>query len=284
MEILRVIKTGLGITIQDAGRPGMRRYGVPVSGVMDSYSAAWANRLVGNENDEAVIEWCLQGAEFEVLVDCDLALAGADTGGENWSAREFGKGERIAISGGAWGNWGYLAISGGWQSREYFGSQSVYERGGIGQGLRVGDILEAHPVTEEMKTGRKSVVRSARRDTAGDLVLRVQPSCQFPLFTEEQRTAFEEMEWLVSSRSDRSGFRLEGREGELAGGMPQIKSEAVLPGSVQITTGGVPIVVMPDGPTVGGYPKIGYLAEDERETLAQARAGTKVKFQFENDE
>ena len=65
--------------------------------------------------------------------------------------------------------------------------------------------------------------------------------------------------------------------------MPEIKSEAVLPGSVQVTTGGVPIVVMPDGPTVGGYPKIGFLDREQRESLAQARAGTKVKFEFQND-
>ena len=117
-----------------------------------------------------------------------------------------------------------------------------------------------------------------RRDYESPPPLRVWRAPQWDLFSEADREIFFAQEWAVSSQSDRVGYRLTGRP--LKPSAPPILSEPVLVGSIQIPPDGQPIVTMRDGPTVGGYPKLGLVEAADVSWLAQCRPGVKVRFQL----
>jgi len=284
VDVFEILDLGMGLSVQDEGRVGWLRYGVPSSGAMDSYAAGWANRLLDNEADCSVLECCLYGVRLKVLSDCWLACCGVATGEFDWSARVVKKGELISLSpqqNGAGGVWSYLAIKGGFESPSFFGSASTYERAGIGERLKAGDVLRTSyedSLAGSAAVNSKYVQADERRATqAAELVqVFVEKGSTWTLFSDRQKEAFFGQRWRVSAKSDRTGYRLEGDN--LSGEMASIKSEPVLPGTVQITTGGCPIVTMVDGPTVGGYAKMAFLEKEERERLAQCQPGTEVQF------
>src|SRR5438445_512056 len=170
-KVFEILEPGLGAALQDRGRPGWRRFGVPPGGAMDDHAAHWANRLLDNPPDAPVVEFLLRGPTLRV-----------------WRAP------------------------------------------------------------------------------------------QWDLFSETDRELFFAQEWAVSSRSDRVGYRLAGRP--LKPSAAQILSEPVLVGSIQIPPDGQPIVTMRDGPTVGGYPKLGLVEAADVSWLAQCRPGVRVRFQL----
>ncbi len=101
---------------------------------------------------------------------------------------------------------------------------------------------------------------------------------QWELFSESDRKTFFNHEWTVTSQSDRAGYRLSGKP--LKAEPAEMISEPVRVGSIQIPENGLPIVIMRDGPTVGGYPKLGMIDPPDLSWLAQCRPGQKVRFQL----
>ncbi|MEM6822288.1 MAG: biotin-dependent carboxyltransferase family protein [Verrucomicrobiota bacterium] len=282
MNVARLLDPGLSATFQDSGRPGWRRFGVPASGAMDHHSAIWANRLLNNPDHVPVIEFLLQGAEIEILQDCWMAITGAESNGPipTGTATLFFKGDRIRFPRNLHGVWIYLAVAGGWQTKSWLGSASVYARALMGKPLGKEQKLVSMP---NNLSPFPAAVMSRRLKPeeltkgASDNVFFLDKGPQFQDFPERSQTCLVESEWQVSTHSDRTGYRLEGPSLESG---PEITSEPVLPGSFQIPGNGQPIVTMPDGPTVGGYPKIAYLEPKQRWQLAQCAPGTKIKFQW----
>lgn len=282
-EIFKVVHAGLGASIQDNGRPGLARFGVPPGGVMDEHAAGWANRLLENPHGTPVVELLLQGARFEVQHDARIAITGGNAGCNLplWRCVSVRAGERIVFPESREGVWIYLAVEGGFEAPRYFGSVSVYPRGRIGRTLAAGDVLRRSntgPATHRHGIAGRSLAMSERRDYAHPPALRVWPGPQWDLFRPEDRARFFQQAWTVSSQSDRVGYRLEGAP--LAPAAAQIPSEPVLVGSIQIPPLGQPIVTMRDGPTVGGYPKIGLVDPDDLSWLTQCRPGTPVRFEL----
>jgi biotin-dependent carboxylase-like uncharacterized protein len=283
MPTIEVLSTGVGLSLQDFGRSGWRRYGVPPGGAMDSYSAAVANRLLGNREDAAVLEILIQGAKLRILEDTWIALAGADLGCviAPWTARLITAGTVLEFPVNRVGLWSYLAVPGGFQAERWFGSASTDTRNGLGQILVKGSILSA--VTRSAadryeRVGRRVLIPELQRDFSAPKIFELLPGPQFDLFTPEAREQFVTTAWTVSSRSDRTGFRLEGPRLEVP---DSIRSEPVLPGSFQVPGNGQPIITMVDGPTVGGYAKLAMLKESDVDWLAQCRPGTTVHFTFD---
>jgi biotin-dependent carboxylase-like uncharacterized protein len=282
MVVLEIISTGVGLSVQDFGRPGWRRFGVPVGGVMDRYSAEKANALLGNRSDAAVLEILLQGAKLRVLKDTWIALAGADLGCEveAWTACEVKAGTILNFPVNCSGLWAYLAVAGGFDVEQWLGSASVDARNGLGEVLIKGSLLSAlscSPAVSTQGVGRRVLPLDQRRDFSKPPILRLLPGPQFELFSQVSRDQLVDAEWTVSARSDRTGFRL---EGPVLKAPDSIKSEPVLPGSFQITGNGQPIITMNDGPTVGGYAKLAVIRELDLDWLAQCRPGMKVSFQW----
>lgn len=279
---LRVISPGVRTTVQDWGRGGWRRFGVPPGGAMDAVSAAQANLLVGNPPEAAVLELCLQGQTLEVLEDAWFAAAGPATGGTlaSGEAVRLRAGTRLAFPRPFGGTWVYLAVEGGLSARRILGSASTHVGAGMGRELRPGDVLarlvsRGAPAWD--RVARRSLAPPARRDFSGSEVIRVWPGPQWEMFDERACEALFRSHWKVSSRSDRTGYRLEGPEILVPAG--SLISEPVLAGSIQVPPGGQPIVTMPDGPTLGGYHKIGMVAPEDLPLLAQRRPGSVVRFQ-----
>ncbi len=178
------------------------------------------------------------------------------------------------------GLWIYLAVEGGFAAPTFLGSASVYARGGLGRPLRAGDTLAmagSKPFQLPPGIGARMVASLERRNYAQLPALKVWPAPQTDLFSESDRVRFFGEPWTVSSHSDRVGYRLAGKP--LASIPAQILSEPVRVGTIQVPENGLPIVTMKDGPTVGGYPKLGVIDPADLSWFAQCRPGQAIRFQ-----
>ncbi len=238
MEVLEIIKTGLGASVQDLGRIGWKRFGVPPSGVMDAHAAMWANRLVGNSDGVPVLELLMQGAELRVLADRRFAVTGAEAGADisAWHARTLSRGATLVFPRGRSGLWTYLAVHGGFEAEEILGSASSYPRGGIGRMLRSGDRLRAGSDADAPHIGESWAAWSEQRDYDAPPLLKVWRGPQWDWFDPIERRCFLDAEWEVSSRSDRVGYRLEGARLNAPAG--EMRREPIVVGSVHVSPTG----------------------------------------------
>lgn len=279
---VEITATGTGLALQDGGRSGWRRYGVPPGGALDVSAMRAANRLLENPPEAPVLEVFRQGARLRLLEDGWVGVAGADScsGLPAWTARCVRAGELLEFSKRAAGVFSYLAVPGGFQAERWFGSVSVDPRNGLGRPLTQGDILTATRRALGAfgeRVAARQLDPELRRDPLAVREFPLLPGPQFENFSTEARAALVTMPWTVSPRSDRTGYRLEGD------GLPvpeSIPSEPVLPGSFQVPGNGLPIITMADGPTVGGYPKLAVLREADRDRLAQCAPGTQICFRW----
>jgi biotin-dependent carboxylase-like uncharacterized protein len=257
-------------TVQDLGRFGHRASGVPVAGAMDPDALRLANAMVGNPPDAAAIECALGGGALIFRQAARYALAGAVRAPRDGLANA---GDTIMFSPPVNGRFLYVAVAGGIGVPLVLGSRSTYlpgKFGGIeGRTLRVGDQL---PIGGPSGAPVKATPVAQEDDT-----IRVIVGPHRNAFTPDQRARFLSAEYRVATASDRTGYRLDGPS--LAGGdLGTQLSEPVCPGAIQITAGGQPIVLMPDAPTVGGYPVIGVVHSADLGRLAQRLPGAPVRF------
>ena len=281
LELFQVLDPGLGATVQDRGRVGWRRFGVPTSGAMDDHAAGWANRLLDNPLDAPVLEMLLQGARFKVLRDVWVAVTGAEAEANVpvWRVCEVKTDEVIQFPHNHSGMWIYLGVAGGIDAVRLLGSASVYPRGQLGHPLAKGDVVCA-PVKSSFHlpphVAGQSVAWDERRHYEAPPSLRLWPGPQWDFLDEPERERFFKEEWTITPQSDRVGYRLSGSA--LALRQTKIISEPALVGTVQVPENGQPIVTMRDGPTVGGYPKLGVIDPSEVSWLAQCRPRQKIRF------
>ncbi len=283
LEVFKVIDPGLGATVQDQGRRGWQRFGIPPSGVLDDHAAGWANKLLENPAGAPVLELLLQSARLSVLRDCWIAVTGADTESNisPWRAVRVEQGTSIEFRHNRSGVWIYLAVEGGFEADSLFGSASALPRAQLGKILATGDILQRRDVRSfQFKTGvgGVSAAWSERRTYDSPPPIRVYAGPQWDLIAESARQNFFEQSWKVGPQSDRVGYRLVGTP--LPAGTAHIISEPVRPGTIQLPDNGLPIVTMRDGPTVGGYPKLGWVHPADLSWLAQSRPGQTIRFQL----
>ena len=286
--VLRVDQPGLGLSLQGPPRTGWRKFGVPAGGAMDREAARWANRLLQNPDDAPVLELLLQGARLTAVCDLWIAVTGADAGCADravWRAARLARGESLEFPRNRAGVWSYLAVEGGFAAPLWLGSASSHPRAGIGL-LAEGAMLVRQRVQDRAEVAAsisgRSVPGRERRNYLQPPPLRVWPAPQTGLFLRASREAFFTQTWTVSAQSDRVGYRLEGPA--LSTSLPELLSEPVRTGSIQIPPGGTPIVTMQDGPTVGGYPKLGLVDPADLPWLAQCRPGQLIRFKPATDD
>ena len=260
-------------TVQDLGRFGHRASGVPVSGAMDPDALRLANSLVGNPPDAAAIEWALGGGSLIFRRTLQYVVTGAVRAPRLLTAKP---GDTVVLAPPVrfFGRFIYVAVEGGIDVPLVLGSRSTYLPGAFGgfEGriLRVGDQL---PVG----TSRATTPPTPATDVFDGDAIRVIFGPHRDAFTADQRQQFLSNEYKVAQASDRMGYRLDGPP--LTGGEWGSRlSEPVCPGAIQITASGEPIVLMPDGPTVGGYPVIGVVHSADLGRLAQRLPGESVRF------
>ena len=282
-----VTHPGIMSSIQDRGRLGYRAFGMPVSGVMDRYAYTMANILAGNGRDEAVVEMTLRGGRFTFSSEAYVAVCGADMQAKlngkkirNWSGFYVPADSELAFGYALTGCRAYLAFSGGIVVPQVMGSRSTYLRAGLGgyhgRALQAGDVLEIARV-ESLPVRPNELARQAVPAYGNDLRLRVILGPQDDLFTEGAVATFLNSPYTISPRNDRMGYLLEGQALTHKGG-PDIVSDALCPGAIQVPGSGMPIIMMADCQTTGGYAKIATVIGPDLAKLAQAKAGDRVSF------
>jgi antagonist of KipI len=285
--VISVVRPGLLSTIQDEGRPGHLAFGVPLAGAMDADAFALANLLAGNATGEAAIEMTLLGGAFRFEAGAYVGIAGADMqaslDGEpvpGGSAFPVPPGGVLAFSSALSGCRTYLAVRGGIDVPPFLGSRSTYTRGAVGglhgRPLAAGDRIPVGEATSPPPP-RAVPARELPRYESG-ISLRVLLGPQDDRFAPEGLAAFLGSAYSVTNRNDRMGYRLEGPAIRHRGG-PDIVSDALLPGAVQVPGSGMPIVMTADAHTVGGYAKIAAVIAADLPKLAQARRGDVVRFE-----
>jgi biotin-dependent carboxylase-like uncharacterized protein len=275
--VLQVVAAGAGLSLQDLGRSGWKRFGIPPGGAMDLASARQANLLVGNDEGAPVLELLFTGAKFRVLDSSELAIVGADVECEWPTWKNFRVAPGIEISFGTLraGVWSYVAVRGGFVAPRWFGSASVNPRAGFGESIQPGERLACESIAPSEQISSRFVPELVREQYGETPVLRIWRGPEWDGFTGEALRQFLEQTWRVSSQSDRAGYRLEGIALESRLRMP---SAPVAVGAIQVPPNGLPIVLLRDGPTVGGYPRLAILDAAGVSRFTQCAPGTGVRF------
>lgn len=270
--------------LQDGGRFGVRHLGVTQGGAVDWVSMSWANSLLANPLDAAVIEVTLGG--FSVLAedDCCLALAGADLGAMlddrpllPWRSFFLRKGQCLRFGQPQAGARAYLAAPGGFDAPQVLGSCATVTReelgglDGYGKPLSKGDRLRYSGSSFLLRTLTALQTPDFGDDAALDVVLGAQVS----EFSGLSSFAAFNSDWILDSRADRMGIRLLGPVLQYQGA-PMI-SEGIPLGAIQVPPDGQPIVLLNDRQTIGGYPRLGALTPLSLARLAQRLPGSVVR-------
>lgn len=277
----KVIKPGFLSTVQDYGRFGYAHQGMSQSGAMDEHAYAWGNYLLNNRFDDACIEMTFGGLEIEAQIDTFVAVTGADLNFEingqsqkMWHSLRVNKGDRLSWGTPNTGVRSYLAVKGGFKTAVMFDSRSVNLRENIGNKILPEEVL---PCKGFSGANYRFTPPKFIPNYADEVVLRVLPTYQFNEFNSNQKDLFFAQEYSINNASDRSGCRLDGVP--IKAKNARMISEGVSYGAVEIAADGLPIIILKDGPSIGGYAKIGTVFSLDLAKLAQKQPNSQVRFQ-----
>lgn len=286
---IRIVKAGMLTTIQDLGRYRLQRYGMPVSGAMDSYALRLGNSILGNADNEAAIECTLLGPTIYFEKEQLICLTGADLspriGGQPvpmWKPVCVTAGSLLSFGRANLGCRTYICFQGGLEVPELLGSRSTYSKGHMGgwQGrqLQEGDKIAFRRCYQgEQAVFHWSMDLSIypKLDTE---VIRVIEGPQFASFESAAQKRFFSDVFMISNDSDRMGYRL--LSAPLYLRQPkELLSTAVTFGSIQVPPDGNPIILMTEHPTTGGYPVIAQVATIDLPLLAQKGPNDPIRFE-----
>lgn len=277
---IEVLRSGLYTSIQDGGRLGFARYGVPESGVMDSYAGRFANLLTGNENSAAVLEITHTGPVLRFYGNHLLAVCGLGMNAflndlpvplnEAFPVR---KGDILDIQKVTHGNFLYLAVRGGLLSEKVLSSRSMYDGITPQFRLKVGDHLEVSAGDYEHEPALASVRFDAKRYATGQLP--VYPGPEWSMLSESEKADLFQQYFTLTSESSRMAFIFK----EFVKHKPKAMwSVPVLPGTIQLTSAGKLIALMCDAQVTGGYPRVLQITNEGLQLLAQKRPGQQIRF------
>lgn len=283
--MIEVTKAPPFATVQDAGRPRLRHLGVPTSGAMDPEAMAFANLLAGNDAGAAVIEWALGEGRIRLTDTRTFAVFGAtvEMGGSTLppAMTLLGEaGDEITLHLPE-RRFAHIAFGGGVAVPEVLGSRSTYLTGGFGghegRRLKTGDRLPLGPARTTWSMAWTDRIAEFLPAARGPI--RAVPGPQVELFDPGSLDRLLGGGLAVGRSADRMGYRLEGREFAHRG-PASLPSEPVCVGAIQVPQGGAPIVLMPDGPTVGGYPKLASVITADVGRFAQLAPAERPDFEL----
>jgi len=283
--MIRIVDPGPLTTIQDLGRYGHLRSGVPTSGAMDRFAFVLANRLVGNGDNAAALECTLIGMRFEVERASALAVTGADmpltingSAAPSWQTIALQPDDKVRLGPARTGVRAYVAFGGGIDVPLAMGSRSTYVRGRLGglegRALRKDDRVRLFDAP--MPSLRRTVAR-AIPDYQGEPTIRVILGPQADRFTPEGIATFLGQPYKLLPQSDRMGARFAGPRIAHTHGH-DIVSDGIAAGSVQVPGDGQPIVLLADRQSTGGYTKIATVCSFDLARIAQLRPGLSAHF------
>lgn len=280
---LLIRKAGLYTSIQDLGRKGLMNKGVARSGAMDVQSALLANWLVGNSPDDALLEITYQGLHVQFECSTAIAISGGDLGAKlnDQSVRRnqtiiVRPGDELRFEQRKSGFRAYLAIAMGIPQQAIMGSRSTHSMIDLGiEKIKDGTALKLKPPGKHVV--KRSVPQELRPVFAQHFTARILPGPEFALFPKAYIDQLTNQSWGISADSNRMGYRLKGDIG--SGQLPEgILSSGIIPGTIQVTSSGQPIILMNDGPTTGGYARLGNIITPDLYYIAQLGPGDSLRF------
>lgn len=286
MSLIQVQAPGLLTTVQDLGREGFGPLGVSPSGAADPISLRLGNRLVANPDDAAALEMTLLGGTFSFPDGAVLALAGSDFGAtldgatvETWTSFEVARGQTLRLGPARSGARCYLCVQGGIAAKPFLSSASTHILSGLGgfegRPLRKGDVLNIGSATESFR--KRALAPQARTGLFLCRILRVTAGPQSSWFSESSQSSFYAEPYRVAEQSNRMGLRLEGAVVTPAIDEEMI-TEGVSLGAIQVTRGGLPIILFVEQQTTGGYPKIANVISADLHRVGQLRPRDEFRF------
>lgn len=280
--MIHIIKPGLLTTVQDMGRRGFAHLGLSPGGAADTLAFRLANLVAGNDANAPALEITLLGPTLEFEVEATIAICGSR------ASTSLPVNEPIKVAAGERLNFGlildgaraYLAVRGGLDVPEVMGSYSTFlpaHIGGFhGRALQVGDRLSIGKRASRNARKLSSAIAALLERRQGPIL--VTPSLQSNWFDQKARGQFYEQPFTVTSQSNRSGVRLSGEPVKIIC-HNELITEGVPLGAIQVPPDGLPIILLVDQQTTGGYPKIANVIAAHLPRIGQLRPGDEVRFQ-----
>ncbi|MCA0401336.1 MAG: biotin-dependent carboxyltransferase family protein [Proteobacteria bacterium] len=281
--VFKVLHAGPHVSVQDGGRRGLMRFGVPASGAMDRNALEVANAALGNDPAAPAIEVsagglaleCLEGRATFAVVGGGFDVALDEVHGGAWRIGTIRAGQRLAIRPGHWGSWTYLAFAGHLASTRWLNSAATHGRSGFGGGRLVpgGRVILEEARWREDLVGDIPCPVSAR--PRGEMRIVLGPQDRF--FEPEAIRALLSQPFALTDSYDRMGVRLAGPPLRVNAAL-DMPSEPILRGSIQVSGEGIATVLLADHQTTGGYPKIATIIAEDLDGFVQLRARNTVTF------
>jgi biotin-dependent carboxylase-like uncharacterized protein len=287
-----ILRPGINTTIQDSGRSHLYHIGITISGAMDQRNYKFANNIVNNKLNEAMIEFAHQGPllklrngtiNFAITGNVFFNIIRNNSNLEEGNCYQnyiLNDGEQIDIISTKKSVYGYLSVSGGFELKETWKSYSINTKAKIGP-----NNGKKYSINENIFI-KKSNIENIKnnqidyKDSFNNIV-RVIKGTNFDYFSNQAQNIFFKEKYTVSRLVDRMGMRLDGPNLENTVNT-NIKSEGLVKGVIQVPADGKPIILLSDHGTIGGYPKIGIVISADLNKVAQLVPGSKVNFKEVN--
>lgn len=284
---LEFLRPGLQTSTQDNGRAGNQAWGVPIGGVMDTRSTVIGNRLVGNDDDNPILEIALLGPKIKTTGDAYIALTGAeieikvnDNAAAMYETIHVPSGSIIDLKNITNGARSYLAINGDWKIDRWLDSCSP---------LPIADLktLHSNQITKNSKlvintqkmVRKKTCPPSLRTEYGFQKTIRVVTGPEYDLMSRSNQDYFLNSTFTIHKNSNRMAVSMVDCIPEYKN-QTELISSANLVGTIQLTKQGQPLILMNDGGTAGGYPRIANVITTDLPAVAQLTAGQKINFKL----
>ena len=283
-----ILRSGINTTIQDKGRYHLYHIGIAVSGAIDQRNYKLANSLVGNQLDEAVIEFAYQGPllklkngkiNFAITGDIVFKIIRKNfkiEDGECYKNYTLDSDDQIDIISTKKTAYGYLSVKDGFKLQKTWGSSSTNTRANIGPNNGKKYSIDNKIFIKNSNTQELLEKKLNYRNTP-DNIIRIIKGTNFDYFSKEAKKKFLNENFLVTNLADRMGIRLKGPKIENIKSS-NIKSEGLIRGVIQVPADGDPIIMLSDHGTIGGYPKIASVISADLDLVGQLTPRTNIKF------
>lgn len=280
---LYIVKPGLLTTIQDGGRKGFQHLGVPFGGPMDEKSANGANWLVGNALGSPLLEITLVGPEIKFIGSGTIAIAGANLSPEinhqeiaMNQTLDISDGDTLSFGGCKYGCRSYLAVGGDWRVNEWLQSVSAYNSFFTPQSILK---KEDRILINASQTTAKQLSASQNMIFPHEVQVRMAKGPEFNQFSQRVIDQLLQHGHEVSQGANRMGYRLTTKFDNYSNKVELISS-GIIPGTIQISNEGQPIILMKDAQTTGGYPRFATIIKEDLNIVGQLKPGDIIWFTF----